>query len=88
MTTRLPGSGISSSLRAARVHTTTPELVAPLCIRVPPIDIGLPVTLPARCEPVSTVSVSISHAITRPSVLTSGAGTSRSGPSNQRISWV
>src|SRR5205085_7813926 len=53
-----------------------------------PIDSGLPVTTPDRCSPVIIDSVSINHAITRPSVFTSGAGTSRSGPSNGDTSYV
>ena len=44
------------------------------------------VTLPGSVMPATVEMVSISHAITRPSVLTSGAGTSRSSPSRGMIS--
>jgi len=77
---------MSSRANTRRAQTTTPEAVAPACKRVPPIDNGLPVTIPPWNCPDVIDSVSIIHAMTRPSVLTSGAGTSRSGPSNGEIS--
>ncbi len=46
MTARLPASSMSSISNARRTHTTTPDAVAPECMRVPPIDSGLPVTAP------------------------------------------
>ena len=88
ITARRPASGSSSCRKAARTHTTTPADVAPAWARVPPIDSGLPVTMPGWCWPVVMAIVSISHAMTRPSVLTSGAGTSRSVPSSGRISYA
>ena len=54
--------------------------MAPEWFRVPPIDSGLPVTEPGSMRPCTIDSVSISQAMTRPSVLTSGAGMSFSGP--------
>ena len=41
---------------------------------------GLPVTMPVSASPLTIERVSINHAMTFASVLTSGAGTSRSGP--------
>ena len=86
MTARRPAIGMPSSTNAARAHTRHPDEVAPAWARVPPIDSGLPVTDPGWWWPWVIDSVSISHAITRPSVFTSGAGTSRSGPSSGLIS--
>jgi hypothetical protein len=75
-----------SSANTARTDTTTPVAVAPACKRVPPSESGLPVTAPGMFWPVTIDSVSMSQAMTRPSVFTSGAGTSRSGPSKGEIS--
>ena len=86
--TRDPAKGRPRRSNAARTTTTRPLEVAPAWARVPPIDIGLPVTEPGRCPPLAMVSVSISQAITRPSVFTSGAGMSRLGPSSGEISKV
>jgi hypothetical protein len=87
-TARLPVIGISSAANAARAHTVTPWAVAPEWALVPPIDNGLPVTDAGAALPLAMAMVSMSHAMTRPSVLTSGAGMSRSGPSSGMISNV
>ena len=86
MTARLPAIGRPIWEKAARAHTTQPDEVAPAWARVPPTDSGFPVTDSARYRPWVIDNVSISQAITRPSVLMSGAGTSRSGPSSGLIS--
>src|SRR4029077_11866682 len=83
-----PAIVIPSLSNTARTLTTTPLAVAPAWARVPPNDRGLPVTEEGSACPRIIDSVSMSHAITRPSVLTSGAGTSRSGPSSGEISYV
>jgi hypothetical protein len=85
-TARLPTIGSSSSRNAARAQVTHPVDVAPVWPREPPIDSGLPVTDAARFLPETIDSVSTSQAITRLSVLTSGAGMSVSGPSSGLIS--
>ena len=72
----------------SRLHITTPAAVPPACSAVPPIDSGLPVTDAVIASPWAIEIVSISQAITRPSVFTSGAGTSLSGPSSGMISQV
>ena len=88
MTARLPTKGRSSSTKAARAHRSTPVAVAPAWPRVPPMERGLPVTDPGMDSPRNFDSVSMSQAMTRPSVLTSGAGMSRSGPSRGETSSV
>jgi hypothetical protein len=50
------------------------------------MDSGLPVTDPGRGRLSTMDRVSINQAMTRPSVLTSGAGMSVSGPSRGLIS--
>src|SRR5947207_2721178 len=88
ITARLPTNGSSRAAKALRAHTRTPVDVAPAWPRVPPIDKGLPVTEPGSSSPRIMASVSMSHAMTLPSVLTSGAGMSLSGPSSGEISSV
>ena len=88
MTARPPTKGSSNASNTARAHTTTPVDVAPAWAGVPPIESGLPVTEPGSNSPRIIDRVSISQAMTRPSVLTSGAGMSRSGPSSGEISMV
>ena len=86
-TARAPTKLMSSSVKAALMQASTPEAVAPEWLRVPPIDRGLPVTAPGAAPPPHIMDkVSMSQAMTRPSVLTSGAGTSRSGPRMGEIS--
>ena len=72
----------------SRLHITTPAAVPPACCAVPPIARGLPVTDDVIALPWAIETVSMSQAITRPSVLTSGAGTSLSGPNSGMISQV
>ena len=67
------------SRNATRAQSRQPAEVAPAWLRVPPMDSGLPVTDPGRLRPWTIDRVSISQAMTRPSVLTSGAGMSASG---------
>ncbi len=88
MTARLPAKGIWRAPKAARAHMSTPDEVAPAWARVPPTARGLPVTVPPRAWPLIMARVSMSHAMTRPSVFTSGAGTSLSEPSSGEISTV
>ena len=88
ITARAPTIGRPSSANTARTQMSTPFAVAPACPREPPIDSGLPVAEPLSASPRSIDSVSTSQAITRSSVLTSGAGTSLSGPSSGEISSV
>ena len=87
-TARLPTKGMSRAAKAALVAVTTPDAVAPAWAGVPPRDSGLPVTDPGTSMPCTFSRVSISQAMTRPSVLTSGAGMSRSGPRSGMISSV
>ena len=87
-TARLPTNGTSKAAKAARTQVTTPDAVAPAWAGVPPRARGLPVTDPPTSIPCTFSMVSMSQAITRPSVFTSGAGMSRSGPSKGMISSV
>ena len=87
-TARAPATGMSSAAKTARTQRTTPDAVAPVCRRIPPTASGLPVTTSGSERPWSMSSVSSSQAMTRSSVLTSGAGMSRSGPSSGAISNV
>jgi hypothetical protein len=88
MATRAPAIGRPRRWNAERAATTRPLEVAPEWARVPPSDIGLPVTDAGRWPWLVMVSVSISQAMTRPSVFTSGAGMSRSGPMSGAIWYV
>ena len=62
--------------------------MAPTWPRLPPTATGFPVTVPVTASPRNIEIVSITQAITRASVFTSGAGTSRSGPSIKATSIV
>ncbi len=79
MTARAPSIGNPSSRNAARTHTTTPVGRGAGMTGVPPTESGLPVTASGIADPRIIDSVSIIHAMTRPSVLTSGAGMSDVG---------
>ena len=59
---------------------TSPLDVASGLPREPPISGGLPVTTPGTAKPSAMLIVSMIQAISRPLVLTSGAGMSFSGP--------
>ena len=88
MTARRPLNAMSSSSNVSRTHMTTPAAVPPACSAVPPIASGFPVTDAVMPSPRAIEIVSMSQPMTRPSVFTSGAGTSLSGPSIGRISQV
>ena len=68
--------------------TNTPRPVASRRPRLPPSEIGLPVTTPVDVRPWLTENVSIIQPMIRSSVLTSGAGMSLSGPMTNPISLV
>jgi hypothetical protein len=87
-TARLPTKGRPSSRNATRAQSRHPADVAPEWLRVPPSDSGLPVTDAGMAWPLTIESVSMSQAMTRPSVFTSGAGMSTSGPSRGLIWYV
>ncbi len=82
---------VSSTLRpwcfsVASVTYMTPRLVASWRPAEPPTDSGLPVTTPSAECPTFMEYVSMIQAMIWSSVPTSGAGMSRSGPMNGRIS--
>ena len=85
---RAPSIGTLRFFAAARPMTNTPRPVASRRPRLPPSEIGLPVTTPVDVRPWLTENVSIIHAMIRSSVLTSGAGMSLSGPITKPISLV
>ena len=71
---------------ASRAVIMTPRPVASRRPSDPPISTGLPVTTAVHVEPTCMLYVSITHAIVWALVLTSGAGTSLSGPMASAIS--
>ena len=68
------------------MQIVTPRPVASRRPSEPPSTTGLPVTMAVSVRPTCIEYVSITHAITCSLVLTSGAGTSLSGPMASMIS--
>ncbi len=83
--TLVPLTGIPSFRSASRVTSMHPRPVASRRPREPPISTGLPVTTAVTVWRLCMEYVSMIHAIIRSLVLTSGAGTSESGP---RVSMI
>ena len=86
--TRMPASERSCFATASRMQYSAPRAVASSRPSDPPIVSGLPVTTPRTEWPLFIEYVSKIHAITEPSVPTSGAGMSFSGPISLMISVV
>ena len=84
----MPASARSSFATASRMQKSAPRAVASSRPSEPPIVSGLPVTTPSTEWPLFIEYVSKIHAITEPSVPTSGAGMSFSGPISLMISLV
>ena len=79
--TRAPLRDLPIRASASRVTIIQPRPVASRRPSEPPISTGLPVTTAVTVWRLCMEYVSMIHAITRSLVLTSGAGTSESGPS-------
>ena len=84
----MPASERSCFATASRMQKRLPRAVASSRPSEPPIVSGLPVTTPRTEWPLFIEYVSKIHAITEPSVPTSGAGMSFSGPISLMISLV
>src|SRR5438477_1754909 len=88
ITVRQPSFFIPSFSTALSTQIITPRPVASFLPRDPPSSIGLPLTTAVVACPTCIAYVSITHAIVLSLVPTSGAGTSRSGPSQLANSAV
>ena len=84
----MPASDLSSFATASRSTNSAPREVASSRPSEPPMTSGLPVTTPRTEWPLFIENVSKIHAIVVPSVPTSGAGMSFSGPISLMISLV
>ena len=87
-TTFWPAIERSSFATASRTQKSEPRAVASSRPSEPPIVSGLPVTTPSTEWPLFIEYVSNIQAIVEPSVPTSGAGMSFSGPISLMISLV
>ncbi len=88
MTVRQSAFFMPSFSTALSTQIITPRPVASLRPREPPSSIGFPVTTAVVACPTCIEYVSITHAMVCSLVPTSGAGTSRSGPSQLESSAV
>jgi hypothetical protein len=86
--TVVPAIGRPRCLSASRVMSMHPRPVASRRPSEPPISTGFPVTTAVTVWRTCIEYVSITHAMTRSLVFTSGAGTSESGPSVEMIPAV